>query len=50
MRIQETIQTVQQYEQGRATPNQQILAKMERELGIKLRGLGARNNNQDDNE
>lgn len=26
------------YESGKAVPNQQILAKMERALGVKLRG------------
>jgi len=29
---------VQEYEQGKAVPNQTILGKMERALGVKLRG------------
>ncbi|CAJ0961896.1 unnamed protein product, partial [Mesorhabditis belari] len=31
-------QVVAEYENGKAVPNQQILAKMERALGVKLRG------------
>ncbi len=37
-KINERPQVVQEYENGKATPNQQVLAKMERALGIKLRG------------
>jgi len=37
-KICEKPQIVTEYEQGKAIPNQQILAKMERALGIKLRG------------
>lgn len=37
-KICEKPQVVTEYEQGKALPNQQILAKMERALGIKLRG------------
>jgi len=29
---------VQQYEQGKGVPNQQVLAKLEKVLGVKLRG------------
>ena len=36
--INEKPQTVQEYEQGKAIPNNQILGKMERALGVKLRG------------
>ena len=32
------VQVVVEYEQGKAIPNQQILAKLERNLGYKLRG------------
>jgi len=40
-KIQEKPTVVNDYESGRAAnPNQQILAKMERALGIKLRGKG----------
>ena len=39
--INEKPQTVQEYEQGKAIPNNQILGKMERALGVKLRGSGA---------
>eukprot|EP01126_Amoeba_proteus_P067305 TRINITY_DN990_c0_g1_i14.p1 TRINITY_DN990_c0_g1~~TRINITY_DN990_c0_g1_i14.p1 ORF type:complete len:154 (-),score=32.79 TRINITY_DN990_c0_g1_i14:152-565(-) len=37
--IQEKVAVVQQYEQGKAVPNQQVLSKMEKVLGVKLRGL-----------
>ncbi|KAF8373768.1 mbf-1 [Pristionchus pacificus] len=36
--INEKPQVVSEYETGKAVPNQQILAKMERALGVKLRG------------
>ncbi|CAI5448749.1 unnamed protein product [Caenorhabditis angaria] len=41
--VNEKPQVVSEYESGKAVPNQQILAKMERALGVKLRGkdLGA---------
>lgn len=42
-KINEKPQIVMEYEQGKAIPNQQILAKMERVLGIKLRGKGIGN-------
>lgn len=38
--IQEKPQIVVEYEQGKAIPNNQILIKMERALGVKLRGKG----------
>ena len=37
-KISEKIQVVNEYEAGKAIPNQQVLAKLERTLGIKLRG------------
>lgn len=37
-KINEKPQVVQEYESGKAIPNPQILAKMERALGVKLRG------------
>jgi|TARA_B110000977_G_scaffold136810_1_gene173750 putative transcription factor len=37
--INEKPQIVQEYESGKAIPNQQILSKLERILGVKLRGL-----------
>jgi putative transcription factor len=37
--INEKPQIIQEYESGKAIPNQQILAKLERILGVKLRGL-----------
>eukprot|EP01130_Rhizamoeba_saxonica_P017005 TRINITY_DN802_c1_g1_i1.p1 TRINITY_DN802_c1_g1~~TRINITY_DN802_c1_g1_i1.p1 ORF type:complete len:201 (+),score=50.24 TRINITY_DN802_c1_g1_i1:42-605(+) len=40
-RIEEKIYVVQSYENGTAQPNQQILGKLERTLGIKLRGTQA---------
>ena len=38
--INEKPQVIQEYEQGKAIPNQQILGKLERVLGVKLRGKG----------
>lgn len=38
-KINEKPQVVQEYESGKAIPNQQVLAKLERVLGVKLRGL-----------
>lgn len=36
--INEKPQIIQEYESGKAIPNQQIIAKLERVLGVKLRG------------
>ncbi|CAO2841467.1 unnamed protein product [Amaranthus hypochondriacus] len=36
--INERPQVVQEYENGKAVPNQMVLAKMEKVLGVKLRG------------
>ena len=38
MEINEKPSVIQDYESGRAIPNPQILAKLERALGVKLRG------------
>jgi putative transcription factor len=40
-KICEKPQIVNEYEQGKAIPNQQIIGKMERALGTKLRGKDA---------
>eukprot|EP00127_Corallochytrium_limacisporum_P003354 Clim_evm43s148 gene=Clim_evmTU43s148 len=37
-KINEKPQIVQEYENGKAIPNNQIISKMERALGVKLRG------------
>ena len=37
-RINEKPTVVQEYESGKAIPNQQTLSKLERALGVKLRG------------
>ncbi|XP_048775724.1 endothelial differentiation-related factor 1-like [Ostrea edulis] len=37
-KINEKTQVITEYENGRAIPSQQVLAKMERVLGMKLRG------------
>ena len=37
--IQEQITVVQQYEQGKTVPNQKVLSKMEKALGVALRGV-----------
>mmetsp|Transcript_14347 Transcript_14347/g.19798 ORF Transcript_14347/g.19798 Transcript_14347/m.19798 type:complete len:134 (+) Transcript_14347:111-512(+) len=37
--INEKPQIIQEYESGKAIPNNQVLGKMERALGCKLRGL-----------
>ncbi|ONK80265.1 uncharacterized protein A4U43_C01F15740 [Asparagus officinalis] len=36
--INEKPQVIQEYESGKAIPNQQIIVKLERVLGVKLRG------------
>ena len=38
-RISEKPQVISDYEAGRAQPSQQVLTKLERALGVKLRGL-----------
>jgi len=42
MRISEKAQIVQQYEAGKGIPNQAILSKMEKALGVKIRGNTAK--------
>jgi len=39
-RINEKPQVINDYEAGRAIPNNQILSKIERAIGLKLRGAG----------
>lgn len=34
-------QVVNEYESGKAVPNQAVISKLERALGVKLRGLEA---------
>jgi putative transcription factor len=43
-KVNEKPSVINDYENGRAVPNQQILGKMERVLGVKLRGkdIGAK--------
>ncbi|VFQ64345.1 unnamed protein product [Cuscuta campestris] len=36
--INEKVQVIQEYESGKAIPNQQIIMKLERALGVTLRG------------
>ena len=38
LEVNEKPSVIQEYELGRAIPNPQILAKLERALGVKLRG------------
>ena len=38
-KINEKPSVLQDYESGKAIPNTQILAKLERALGVKLRGM-----------
>lgn len=38
-KINEKPSVIQDYESGKAIPNPQILSKMERILGVKLRGM-----------
>ena len=38
-KINEKPSVIQDYESGKAIPNPQILTKMERTLGVKLRGM-----------
>ena len=40
-KINEKPSVLQDYESGRAIPNPQILAKLERVLGVKLRGTSS---------
>ncbi|KAL2929305.1 Multiprotein-bridging factor 1c [Bienertia sinuspersici] len=40
--INERPQVVQEYENGKAVPNHVVLGKMERVLGVKLRGKGGK--------
>ncbi|KAJ3342205.1 Endothelial differentiation- factor 1 [Gonapodya sp. JEL0774] len=37
-KVNEKASVIQDYESGRAQPNQQVLSKLERNLGVKLRG------------
>lgn len=37
-RVNEKPQVVNDYESGRAIPNQQLIGKLERAVGVKLRG------------
>lgn len=36
--MNEKVEVVREYENGKAIPNQQVLTKLERALGVKLRG------------
>ena len=37
-RVNEKTQVVNEYESGKAIPNQQVIGKLERAVGVKLRG------------
>ena len=39
MAINQKATEVQDYESGKAVPNQQFLSKLERKLGVRLRGM-----------
>lgn len=39
-KVNEKPSVINDYESGRAIPSQQVLAKLERALGVKLRGKG----------
>jgi putative transcription factor len=39
-KVNEKPSVINDYESGKAVPNQQVLAKLERALGVKLRGKG----------
>ena len=39
-KVNEKPSVLQDYEAGKAVPNQVVLAKLERALGVKLRGTG----------
>lgn len=39
-KVNEKPSVINDYESGRAVPNQQVLAKLERALAVKLRGKG----------
>jgi ribosome-binding protein aMBF1 (putative translation factor) len=41
-KVNEKPSVINDYESGRAVPNQQVLSKIERALGVKLRGKGQR--------
>ncbi|CAK9134144.1 unnamed protein product [Ilex paraguariensis] len=45
--INEKPQIIQEYESGKAIPNQQIISKLERALGVKLRGRSKRSSKKE---
>lgn len=42
-KVNEKSSVINDYESGRAVPNQQVMSKLERALGVKLRGKGESN-------